>query len=91
MDKNDIKQRLKELIVSRLNLEVPAAEIQDGAPLFGADGGGLGLDSVDALEVAVAVTSAFEIEVSDQDVAAFKTVDTIAELVAQKRAAQANA
>ena len=91
MDTDAIKQRLRELIVSRLNLEVQPSEIKDDAPLFGGDGGGLGLDSVDALEIAVAVTTTFEIEVSDQDVAAFKTVDTIADLFRQKRVAEANA
>lgn len=88
-DMDAIKQRLRELIVSRLNLEVQPAEIKDDAPLFSGDEGGLGLDSVDALEVAVAVTTAFEIAVSDQDVAAFRTVDTIADLIQQKRAAAA--
>ena len=41
-------QRVKRLIIDRLKLEMEPAAIEDDAPLFGA---GLGLDSIDALEL----------------------------------------
>ena len=45
-----------QLIVSALNLETAAAEVQPDAPLFG---DGLGLDSIDILEVALAVSKRY--------------------------------
>jgi len=45
-----------QLIVSALNLETAAAEVEPDAPLFG---DGLGLDSIDILEVALAVSKRY--------------------------------
>ena len=91
MDSDEIKNKIRDIIVNRLNLDIDPAAIGGDTPLFGhADGvGGVGLDSVDALEVAVAVTSEFDIEVADKDVPAFQTVNSIAALVELKRVAAA--
>ena len=45
-----------QLIVSALNLEIPASEVEPDAPLYG---DGLGLDSIDILEVALAVSKRY--------------------------------
>ena len=51
------ESELAELVVSSLNLEnVKAADIDPDAPLFGGD---LGLDSIDALELALAVSKRY--------------------------------
>lgn len=57
---------LAELLVASLNLEgVPAAEIDPEAPLFG---DGLGLDSIDALELALAISKQYGFQLrSDND------------------------
>ena len=55
---------LAELIVSTLNLETPAAEIDPTAPLYGE---GLGLDSIDILEIAVAVSKAYGVRLRSDD------------------------
>ena len=55
---------LAELIVSTLNLETSAAEIDPAAPLYGE---GLGLDSIDILEIAVAVSKAYGIKLRSDD------------------------
>lgn len=76
-----LRQRIKSLIVRALGLEgVDPASIEDGAPLFGA---GLGLDSVDALELVVALEKEFGIKIQGHQVGreAFASVDALAALV----------
>jgi acyl carrier protein len=60
-----IEDRLKHLIVEALMLEDVAPEdIEDEAPLFGE---GLGLDSIDALELALAIHKEFGVRTSAED------------------------
>ena len=55
---------LAELIVTTLNLETRPAEIDPVAPLYGA---GLGLDSIDILEIALAVSKTYGIRLRSDD------------------------
>jgi acyl carrier protein len=55
---------LASLIVTSLHLEVAAGEIMPDAPLFGE---GLGLDSIDALELALAISRAYGFELRSDD------------------------
>jgi len=55
---------LARLIVKTLNLEVPAAEIDPQAPLYGE---GLGLDSIDILEIALTVSQQFGVKLRADD------------------------
>lgn len=55
---------LARLIVKTLNLEVPAAEIDPQAPLYGE---GLGLDSIDILEIALVVSQQFGVKLRADD------------------------
>jgi acyl carrier protein len=55
---------LARLIVVTLNLEVPEAEIDPLAPLYGE---GLGLDSIDMLEIALAVSQAYGVKLRADD------------------------
>lgn len=55
---------MAELIVSSLQLEVVAGDIAPDAPLFGE---GLGLDSIDALELALAISRAYGFELRSDD------------------------
>jgi acyl carrier protein len=55
---------LAELIVTTLNLETRPAEIDPQAPLYGA---GLGLDSIDILEIALAVSKTYGIRLRSDD------------------------
>ena len=60
-----LEEELKELIVESLMLDdVKAADIQTDAPLFGE---GLGLDSVDALELAMAVDQKWGVRIRAED------------------------
>jgi acyl carrier protein len=60
----EAEQHLAELIVATLRLEVSPSEIIPDEPLFG---GGLGLDSIDALELALAVSRTHGIELRSDD------------------------
>ena len=78
----DLKQEIKQLIVDTLVLEDTTPEdIDVDAPLFG---DGLGLDSIDALELAVALSKCYNIKMSSDDEnnrAVFYSVSTLAEFV----------
>jgi acyl carrier protein len=61
----DLKQQIKELIISALELEdVRPENIVDSEPLFGE---GLGLDSIDALELGVALKKKFGVKFSAEN------------------------
>ncbi len=73
--------RIKRLIVESLNLEGMRPEmIADEAPLFGE---GLGLDSVDALELVVALEKEFGIKIKSQEIGreVFSSVSTLSEFI----------
>ena len=77
-----IQDRIKRLIVESLNLEGMKPEmIEDEAPLFG---DGLGLDSVDALELVVALEKEFGIKIKSQEIGreVFSSVSTLSEFIA---------
>src|SRR5258707_1105905 len=85
-DTNAIKERIKALMVENLMLQITAAEIGDDLPLFGP--GGLGLDSVDALQLVVALDKNFGLKIRDPEAAKeiLKNVRTMAEAVREKAA-----
>src|SRR6266853_715573 len=56
--------KLAQLIVSSLNLEIDAAEIDPTAPLYGER---MGLDSIDILEVALAISKAYGVKLRSDD------------------------
>ena len=73
--------RIKRLIVSSLNLDGMRPEmIDDHAPLFG---DGLGLDSVDALELVVALEKEFGIKIKSQEIGreVFSSVSTLSQFI----------
>ncbi len=84
----ELKQRVKELIVRQLKLEIDPATIQDGAPLFGDGEGSLGLDSIDALELVLGVEKEFGIKVQDEEVGvkAFASVNALCDFITSKAA-----
>jgi acyl carrier protein len=88
MDENiSLKERIKQLMVENLMLQITTAEIADDLPLFGP--GGLGLDSVDALQLVVALDKNFGLKIRDPEAAReiLQNVNTMVEAVQQKLAA----
>jgi acyl carrier protein len=61
---SDEERELAEVIVSALNLETPATDIDPQAPLYGE---GLGLDSIDILEIALAVSKRYGVQIRSDD------------------------
>ena len=81
---DDLKQQIKELIISSLGLsDVTPESIDDAAPLFQE---GLGLDSIDALELAVALERKFRVSIADEAVGkrAFSSVNALTAYVAEQ-------
>ncbi len=82
----DRKTILKSLIIKRLNLKISVEDFKDDSLLFGTKSeGGIGLDSVDALEIAVGIMNEFDVEVTDEDMQYFKSVNTIDEFILSKQ------
>jgi len=81
---DELKDRLRRLIVDKLRIENrKPEEITDTMPLFGE---GLGLDSIDALELVVALEQEFGIKVDDGEVGvkAFQNIDSLAAFIRSK-------
>lgn len=83
-----LEQRIKEVIVEALMLEdIEPSEIEDEAPLFVE---GLGLDSIDALELAIALGKEFGVKTSAEDKRnreIFYSVASLARFIREERAA----
>ena len=62
-ERNALTERIKNMMVENLMLQVTAADIADDQPLFGP--GSLGLDSVDALQLVVALDKNFGLKIPD--------------------------
>jgi len=88
-DNNALRNRLRELIVSSLNLEgLEPASIADDEPLFNE---GLGLDSVDALELVVALEKEFRIRIESEQASrdAFGSLRSLADFIEAKTSPEA--
>ena len=59
-----LQLEIAELMVQALNLDVAATEIESDAPLYG---NGLGLDSIDILEIALAISKTYGIRLRSDD------------------------
>lgn len=81
-----LKEELKVKLIEQLNLEEMTPEdIADDAPLFGE---GLGLDSIDALEIIVLLDTFYGINVAnpEEGKAIFQSVDTLAAYIEKHKA-----
>ena len=87
MPDENLRDAIKEMMVENLMLKVPKEEIADDLPLFGPNG--LGLDSIDALELVVSLEKKFGVTVPNSETArqALATVSSIADYVVANRKA----
>jgi acyl carrier protein len=85
MPTDELREAIKEMMVENLMLKVSKEEIANDLPLFGPQG--LGLDSIDALELVVSLEKKFGVTVPNSETArkALATVESIAEYVEANR------
>lgn len=79
-ERDDALARIRRILVDELKVQLPPDRIELDAPLFGT---GLGLDSVDAVELVVAVEQEFGLRIPEGKAGpwAFRTVHTLIEFV----------
>jgi acyl carrier protein len=88
----ELKKQIKLLIVKELQLEdLNPEDIGSDLPIFGRDpqGGGLGLDSIDALELSIAISRTFGVTIQPDDAnqhQVFASVTSLAEYIEQQKA-----
>lgn len=84
----ELKLEIKNLIIETLNItDVDPADVLDSEPLF-ADKNALGVDSIDALEIIMALQRKYNIRIDDQNLAreVMDSIDSIADYVSKKTA-----
>lgn len=86
MAEPDLRSSIKEMLVKNLMLQTTPEQIGDDLPLFGPEG--LGLDSIDALELVVSMEKTFGVGVPNSEAAsrALRSVNTIHDYILEKRA-----
>jgi acyl carrier protein len=79
-----LEMRLKQILVERLKIERAADSIGDDEPLFGPDG--LGLDSIDALELVLGVEQEFGVQIGNEEIAteALASIERLAAFLREK-------
>ena len=82
---DDLPQQIKEMMVEELMLQVAAADISDTTPIFGPDG--LGLDSVDALQLVVGLEKRCGLKLAD-GAGAKKVLENVASIAVAIRVHQ---
>ena len=81
----DLQREVAELIVQALNLDVAPADIKSEDPLYG---DGLGLDSIDVLEIALVVSKRYGMQLradNDDNHRIFSSLANLADYIAQHR------
>lgn len=83
----ELKQDIKQALVRSLRLPIPPTDIGDDTPLFGE---GLGLDSIDVLELVLELERSFGVSITDEQTGnqVLRSVDSIAEFIVSERAKQ---
>jgi acyl carrier protein len=79
-----LKPRIKELIVKSLRLPLSPSQIADDIPLFRE---GLGLDSIDALELVLEIERQFGVTIGDEQLGkrVLRSVDSIAQFIEEHK------
>ncbi|MCP4606778.1 MAG: acyl carrier protein [Proteobacteria bacterium] len=81
-ERAEILQIVKEDLITRLNLPYEPEDLHEDISLLGS---GLGLDSLDALEVILGIEHAFNVKVADDNIAILRSINSIADYVLDAR------
>ena len=87
MTDSTLKKEIKLLIIETLNIDdVEPDEVSDEDPLF-AEGNALGLDSIDALEIVMALQEKYGVRIDDKNQSRFilRSIATIADFIEKNR------
>jgi acyl carrier protein len=89
-----VSYRVKKCIIERLNLRINPEDITDDAMIFATDDyeepeegavvENLGLDSIDALEIIVAIGKEFDVKIEDDDMEVLQNLQTLTDYVSSK-------
>jgi acyl carrier protein len=79
----EVIRPLKEELIRRLNLPYEPDDLHEDISLLGA---GLGLDSLDALEIVLCVEGCFGVKIPDDDSSILRSINTIVDYVLEKKA-----
>ena len=80
----NLKEEIKQAIVRSLRLPIAPESIEDGVSLFG---DGLGLDSIDVLELVLEIERTFGVSITDEETGnkVLRSVDSIADYITAAR------
>ena len=86
-ESESLKTEIKQALIRSLRLPMTVAEIDDAMPLFGE---GLGLDSIDVLELVIEIERTFGARIKDEQTGmhVLRSVDSIAAYITEYRANQ---
>lgn len=82
--RRNIVMRLKQVLIESLDLDLYADEIDEDEPLFGV---GLGLDSIDALQLVLGVEAAYDVSLPPDDLMIYRSINTMADYLIEARVA----
>ncbi|HDR7871136.1 MULTISPECIES: acyl carrier protein [Bacillus] len=81
-ERKQLCQQIKTEIVERLSLNIEPAWIADNQPLFGR---GLELDSIDTLEISIALQEVFDVMLTDDNMEVLGSINKIADFITSQR------
>ncbi|MDE5150295.1 phosphopantetheine-binding protein [Paenibacillus larvae] len=81
-ERKQLTHRIKEIIINRLDLNIEPHLITDDQPLFGR---GLGIDSLDALELLLAIEEEFGIALYDENMVVLGSINKIADFIEENK------